>query len=215
MNSIRIYPFLIMFVSSLLFVPFGINHVHAAASAGTPTPDPLGEKQLSADTVKIEIRGNNEFVSQTRSAFNMLAQCDLDAFRKVDEFMAKIQEYNRSGMEIVSDTFLASNTTAFAPGYSREAQVFWYAGTMVHDAHHNWQSAQGMNTDWGSLSLEQREELETEARKVQIDTLQRCLPSIKESARSEAQAMIDYLVGMQDGTQECAYCKVEWGDRSW
>jgi len=203
----------------LSFLAFPYQAVYADTlpqmKASIPTPQPTLEKRLNADTVQIEIRGSGAFVVQTRAALNLLSQCDPDALLKVDTYLDRIQEYNRSGMEIESNTFLASNTTAFAPSYSREAQVFWYAGTIVHDAHHNWQSAHGRNTDWGSLSLEERDALESDARAIQIETLKRCKPYLKSAAQREAEVMINYLINMQENPQNCDYCKVEWGDRGW
>lgn len=188
-------------------------NVKAAPLGDTPQPNP--KQKLSADTASIELRGNNRFISQTRSALNLLAQCDEQAFLMVDENIDVIMEYNRSGMEVQSNTFLASNTTAYAPGYSREAQVFWYAGTMVHDAYHNLQDAQGINTDWGNLTIEQREALELAAIAVQVSTLERCLPFLKNSTQKEGEKMLSYLKSMRDGNTTCNYCTVGWEDRSW
>lgn len=215
-SRVIVYSALI-FVISFVAIP---NHIGRASSFdqwhdSILTPQPTPGRILNADTAQIQIRGSGSFIAHTRAALNLLGKCDPDAFLKVDTYLDRIQEYNRSGMEINSSTFLASNTTAFAPGYSREAQLFWYLGTIVHDAHHNWQNAQGYNTNWGSLSLEEREALEAEARAVQIETLTRCRKYLKSDAQREADVMLNYLISMQANPQNCTYCQVEWDNRNW
>ncbi len=135
--------------------------------------------------------------------------------RNGDNLYRIIRECNRSGMEVDTGTFLSSNTTAFAPGYSRDAQIFWYAGSIVHDARHRWQSQNGMVTDWGILNQEQREQIESDARAVQIEALQQCLPLVPKASREQAQYMLKYLTDMQEGITDCDYCKVEWANRNW
>jgi hypothetical protein len=103
----------------LSFLAFSFQAVHAEPyppmTAAMPTPSPAPQKRLNADTVQIEIRGSAAFIVQTRAALNLLSQCDPDALLKVDTYLDRIQEYNRSGMEIASNTFLASNTTDLLP----------------------------------------------------------------------------------------------------
>ena len=42
-----------------------------------------------------------------------------------------------------SKTFFVGQETAFAPGFSPSGQVIWLAGTIVHDACHSYQYAEG------------------------------------------------------------------------
>ncbi|MCZ6457524.1 MAG: hypothetical protein O6650_09775 [Actinobacteria bacterium] len=42
-----------------------------------------------------------------------------------------------SGMDVFTKTFLVGQETAYAPGFSRDEQVVWYAGTIVHDSCHS------------------------------------------------------------------------------
>ncbi len=208
----------VFLVSSFFFtIPAFADHVpdsdpnqplfgHSDASPGiTPTPY----------EAKIAISGEADFVNQTRAAIQMLAKCAPEDLETADTYIESIREFNRSGMEVDTGTFLSSNTTAFAPGYSRDAQIFWYAGSIVHDARHRWQSQNGMVTDWGILNQEQREQIESDARAVQIEALQQCLPLVPKASREQAQYMLKYLTDMQEGITDCDYCKVEWANRNW
>lgn len=179
----------------------------------TPTPDPYGGTLLPG--VDISAFGSDAFLAQTEEALRFLQGCAPDALAFADEYVSSIVESGRSGMMVNQGTFLASETTAFAPGYSAPAQVFWYGGTLVHDARHRWQSQSGTPTDWDNLTLEQREAIEADARAVQIDALEKCLDDLPEDAQAEGQYLIQYLVDMQDGVIPCDYCEVEWADRDW
>ncbi len=65
------------------------------------------------------------------------------------------------------------------------------------------------------MSLEERQQIEHEARAVQIEALQQCHAQIPDQDRAQTQAMIDYLTGMQTGAIPCDYCETEWADRDW
>ena len=145
----------------------------------------------------------------------MLASCDPAALEAADAQLDAIVHSDRSGMDIGRRAFLASDTTAFAPNYPVEAQVFWFAGAMVHDARHRWQSENGVTTNWDSLSLEERQDIEHDARGVQLTAPENCHDELHVGARPQGQGMIDYLAGMQDGSIPCDYCEVEWADRDW
>lgn len=186
------------------------NHP-VSAGDNPPPPKPAPVKA----NYEIAIRGGDAFIVQTRAALNLLAQCAPDALEEADDSLDTIREFNLSGMEVDTGTFLASNTTSFAPGYSRQAQIFWYAGTIVHDAHHRVQAQNGIDTNWGNLTYDERQALEIDAINVQVQVLQQCLPSLPQTAQNEGQIMIKYLSEMESGASECEYCKVEQENRNW
>jgi hypothetical protein len=196
---------------SLVTIPYHSVFANPFIGDNPPPPKPAGTKP----GYEISIRGGDAFIVQTRAALNLLAQCAPEALKEADDSIDTIQEFNRSGMEVDTGTFLASNTTAFAPGYRQAVQIFWYAGTIVHDAHHRTQEQNGIDTNWGNLSEEQRETLEADARSVQIATLQQCLPFVQKASRTQAEYMIKYLTDMQSVVSECDYCKIEWENRNW
>ncbi len=198
-------------VALLIVVPYNT----AFATTFTDDNPPPTHKPASDSGYEISIRGEGAFVVQTRAALKFLAACAPQALQEADDALGTIREYNLSGMEVDSGTFLASNTTAFAPGFSRDAQIFWYAGTIVHDAHHRTQEQSGVDTNWGNLNEKQREAIETDARGVQLQVLQQCLPSLPQNVQSEGQRIIKYLSDMQSGVYECDYCKVDQGNRDW
>ena len=198
-------------VALLIFIPYKT----AFANPFTDDNPPPANKPASDSSPEISIRGEGAFVVQTRAALNMLAVCAPQALREADDALDTIREYNLSGMEVNSGTFLASNTTAFAQGYSRDAQIFWYAGTIVHDAHHRTQEQNGVDTNWGNLNEKQREAIESDARGVQLQVLQQCLPSLPQNVQREGQRIIKYLADMQSSTYRCDYCNREQGDRYW
>lgn len=179
----------------------------SAPASATPagTPDGSG----------IEIQGPKEFIEQAQAALDLLATCDPAALAEVDTQLEAIVHSDRSGMDVSGGAFLASNSTAFAPGYSQTAQIFWFAGAMVHDAHHRQQAANGVTTDWDQLNLEERQAIEHDARAVQIEAMESCQEQVAESDQPQVKGMISYLAGMQTGEIPCDYCEVEWADRDW
>jgi hypothetical protein len=169
----------------------------------------------SVPNIDIGIVGSEEFVSQTDRALTFLAACAPEDLEIADGFLNAIEESDRSGMLVDEGVFLASQITAFAPGYSDDSQVFWYAGSIIHDAHHRLQSEQGMTTNWGAMTLEQREALEWDARAVQVAVMQKCGPTLPTDIEGEWTFLLAYLTDMQDGTAPCDYCDTEWENRNW
>ena len=194
-------------------VPSGTTTTPDPAIVPTTTPTPRGVILVSG--IDIAAIGSDAFLARTEEALLFLQDCAPDALAVADEFVSTIVESDRSGMVVAQGTFLASETTAFAPGYSQPAQVYWFAGSVVHDARHRWQDQAGTPTAWGSLTLEQRGAIESDARAVQIDALEECLDDVPEEARGEAEHLLQYLNDMQDGIIPCDYCEVEWADRDW
>ena len=188
-------------------------------------PPPAQEPTVSEDSPtaastgagpSLRAEGSIEFVAQAQAAFDLLALCAPDALATVDRYMDLVQESDRSGMRVDQRIFLASDVTAFAPGYQPASQVFWFAGAMVHDSRHVYQAEHGMTTNWDALSLDERRAIEEDARGVQIEAMRACLPFVEpEPVRTQATGLVNYLQGMQDGTIPCDYCEVEWANRDW
>jgi len=189
------------------------------SSTPTASPFPTATSTLEPspipEAIAILVSGSDVFVTQTNAALDLLQQCAPEAIATADQFLDAIQESDRSGMEVETDTFLASLTTAFAPDYSLPAQVFWYAGSIIHDARHSWQHDSGTTTNWSTLTLGEREAIEADARGVQIAALELCVDFVEASARTDVEWMLQYLVDMQTGAIPCDYCQVEWADRDW
>jgi hypothetical protein len=165
--------------------------------------------------VEIDVIGSERFLAQTSAALGFLQDCARDALAGADEQLNYIVEADRSGAYVEDGGFAASDITAFAPNFSAPAQVYWYAGTIVHDARHRWQNQHGLTTDWDAMTLEERQAIEADARGVQIDALQACSTAVPQAARHETDYMLKYLTDMQAGITACDYCEVEWADRDW
>lgn len=187
----------------------------SATPTASPLPTATSTPEPHGPGLDILVLGSDVFVTQTHAALDLLQQCAPEALATADIYLVAIRESERSGMDVESGTFMASLLTAFAPDYSLPAQVFWYAGSIIHDARHTWQSQNGMTTDWGSLTLAEREAIEADARGVQIAALELCVEFVDPSARSDVEWMMQYLVDMQNGVIPCDYCQVEWDDRDW
>ena len=80
----------------------------------------------------IVLRGNSEFIAQTRAALALLEQKDPDAFKKIQTYVGIIEQGEHSGMWAweVPPRYEVGDKTAF---YS----VTWYASTIAHDATHS------------------------------------------------------------------------------
>ena len=135
------------------------------APSATPSPDPptplsptpTSNGAILVVGIDIAAGGSDDFLDQTEEMLLFLQGCAPDALATADQYVAAIVESDRSGMDVAEGTFSASETTAFAPGYSQPAQVYWFAGSLVHDARHRWQHQTGTPTSWDSLPLEQRQ----------------------------------------------------------
>ncbi len=42
-----------------------------------------------------------------------------------------------SGMDVFNKVYLVGDVTAYAPGFGEDAQLIWYAATIVHDSCHS------------------------------------------------------------------------------
>ena len=103
-------------------------------STPTSTPQILQPTFISdpSNYSSIKIKGNAEFVVQTRAALTLLEQKDLDAFRKIQTYVGIIEQGEHSGMWAweLPPRYEVGDVTAF---YS----VTWYASTIAHDATHS------------------------------------------------------------------------------
>jgi hypothetical protein len=94
-----------------------------------PQPTPAGDPSLYGN---IKIKGNPEFISQTRSALSLLEQKDPGAYQKIQTYVGIIEQGKHSGMWAWEKPprYEVGDQTAF---YS----VTWYASTIAHDATHS------------------------------------------------------------------------------
>ena len=98
--------------------------------AGAPSPS-----STVADTVSIV--GDAAFTAETRAALALLQSRAPSYVSEVQSEIQTILSVSRgSGMDAPIRTYRVGAETAFAPGFSIEQQVAWYASTIVHDAHH-------------------------------------------------------------------------------
>jgi len=91
----------------------------------TPTSDP-------SSYGGIKIKGNSEFVAQTRAALTLLEQKAPDTFIKIQTYVGIIEQGQHSGMWAWENPprYEVGDATAFF-------SVTWYASTIAHDATHS------------------------------------------------------------------------------
>lgn len=80
----------------------------------------------------IQIKGNSEFIAQTRAALTLLEQKDPYAFKKIQTYVGIIEQGEHSGMWAWENPprYEVGDVTAFF-------SVTWYASTIAHDATHS------------------------------------------------------------------------------
>jgi hypothetical protein len=89
------------------------------------------------ETAELEVRGTKEFQSWTFEALDMLRAQAPEAYQQVTGSIRIVDPVEAgSGMYVDEGRFQVGRTTAYAPGYDRDQQLVWYAGTLVHDACH-------------------------------------------------------------------------------
>ena len=148
----------------------------------------------------IKIKGNSEFITQTRAAFTLLEKKDPEAFIKIQTYVGIIEEGEHSGMWAweVPPRYEVNDVTAF---YS----VTWYASTIAHDATHSELYAQYAASHPGEFVPEEA------YGGVEIERF--CIGYQTEVARhiGAPQSEIDYLLTL-DGT----HCDIDKdGDCDW
>ena len=100
----------------------------------TATPVPTGP----------QIVGPERSITQVQVALQLIAERAPQDFVRVQAGITTFRFVEAgSGMNVYSKTYSVGGKTAFAPGYSTSEQVVWLAGTIVHDACHSHQYAEG------------------------------------------------------------------------
>ena len=88
--------------------------------------------------ITIVIVGDDEFGTHTSETLELLAADAPDGYAQVVAYIDVIEAIDAgSGMDVFTKTYLVGQETAYAPGFSRDEQVVWYAGTIVHDSCHS------------------------------------------------------------------------------
>lgn len=82
--------------------------------------------------------GDDAFTAHTSAALTLLAQEAPNGHAQVVAYIEIIEAVDAgSGMDVFTRTYLVGQETAYAPGFSPDEQVVWYAGTIVHDSCHS------------------------------------------------------------------------------
>ncbi len=126
----------------------------------------------------IEVSGSGAFQSQVRSALDLLRTKAPEEFAIVATYVKRIEEHQRSGMDVARDP----PTCQLAPA-TAYASITWCAGVISHEAHHAL-IFQSTSAGYGGRHEEQQ------CIKRQIDVMKRI---------GAPQSEVDYLAG-QDGS---------------
>jgi hypothetical protein len=105
-----------------------------AGAAPTATP------QLTAtpEAAGIEVIGDDAFKAWADQALALIAEKAPQAYQEVTASIKVIESVPAgSGMYVDEKRFAVGDETAHAPGYDDDRQLLWFAGTVVHDAHHS------------------------------------------------------------------------------
>lgn len=125
------FYFLIIFIVGTACIGITAPQITQPVFTDTPisTPTTISDPSLYGD---IKIKGNSEFITQTRAALTLLEQKDPDAFKKIQTYVGIIEQGEHSGMWAweIPPRYEVGDVTAF---YS----ISWYASTIAHDATHS------------------------------------------------------------------------------
>jgi hypothetical protein len=103
-------------------------------AAPTATPQPTATPAAPS----IEIVGDDDFKAWTQRALEMIQPRAAEAYAEVTASIDIIESVPAgSGMYVEEKRYAVGEQTAYAPGYDEAQQLIWYAGTIVHDAHHS------------------------------------------------------------------------------
>ncbi len=131
MKKYSAFYFLIIFIVGTACIGITAPQITQPVFTDTPisTPTTISDPSLYGS---IKIKGNSEFITQTRAALTLLEQKDPDAFKKIQTYVGIIEQGEHSGMWAweIPPRYEVGNVTAF---YS----VTWYASTIAHDATHS------------------------------------------------------------------------------
>lgn len=114
-----------------------IENTAVTATEPTNTPE-LAQPTATPETKEIEVIGDDDFKVWAQRALELIETKAPEAF---EEVMASINVIELvpagSGMYAEEKRFAVGEQTAHGPGYTEEQALLWFAGTIVHDAHHS------------------------------------------------------------------------------
>jgi hypothetical protein len=100
----------------------------------TATPEPTATPGPKV----IGVIGDEAFKAWTQRALELIETRAPEAYEEVLDSIDVIESVSAgSGMYVEEKRFAAGDQTAHAPGYDEQGQLVWFAGTIVHDAHHS------------------------------------------------------------------------------
>jgi hypothetical protein len=107
-----------------------------AAVVASPTTPP--EPTATPEPEGIEVIGDAAFVAWTQQALGLIETRAPEAYGEVLSSIRVIESVTAgSGINVEEKRFAVGDETAHAPGYDEAQQMVWFAGTIVHDAHHS------------------------------------------------------------------------------
>ena len=105
-----------------------------AEVAASATPQPTATPAARV----IEIIGDEAFQAWTQRALELIETRAPEAYAEVLASIDVIESVAAgSGMYVEEKRFAVGQQTAYAPEYDEAQQLVWYAGSIVHDAHHS------------------------------------------------------------------------------
>jgi hypothetical protein len=121
--------------------PTGTSEAQPAPSntvAPTATPPPCTAPSASTPQPnEIEIIGTEEFKAWTMQALELIETRAPEAYAEVVRSLKVIESVTAgSGVNVAEGHYSVGDVTAHIPGFEDDQQLVWYAGTIVHDAHH-------------------------------------------------------------------------------
>ena len=176
----------------------------------------IDNETLNQDAIKepnITIFGSQVFEDKIEAAFELLNRCAPEDLAAADKFITGIYEDSNgsySGAQIPfnsTNILLTSNFTKYLPSnYSSQAQIFWYAGAIVHEARHAWQFLQpGFVKNWSSRTPEETNAVEIDAINAQIATFKKCVDYIPVQNKDEAETILLKFTELKDKMQELKF----------
>jgi hypothetical protein len=117
-----------------------------APSVTTAATEPAAtaEPTTTSEPKVIEVIGDEAFQEWTARALELIETSAPDAYEEVMASIDVIESVPAgSAMYVEEKRYAVGDETAHAPGYDEDGQLLWFAGTIVHDAHHSALSARG------------------------------------------------------------------------
>jgi hypothetical protein len=112
----------------------------AGPTVTTAAPEPTATSAPTATAAPkvIEVIGDDDFKQWAARALERIETSAPDAYKEVMASIDVIESVPAgSGMYVDERRFAVGDETAHAPGYDEDGQLLWFAGTIVHDAHHS------------------------------------------------------------------------------